>query len=324
MNKTIAITGATGFIGIRLVSELLREGGFEIRVLTRDKQRDLHNGTFGQGVNVFEGDIGDSASLEGFLVPGCTVINLVYLWDAGEARNLSCTHNLLSECKQAKIERLIHCSTAAVIGRVRAELINEKTFCQPVTEYGITKLKIEHEIVESAKGYFDAVILRPTSVFGINGEPLKKLADDLSCASHWKNYLKSCLFGKRRMNLVHVDNVVAALIFLIRYDAPFAGDVFIVSDDDDSTNNFVDVEELLLDKFGGGGYSLSRLPIPLIVLQFALLLLGRNSVNPSCNFAPSKLRGLGFKPKVSLHEGLVEYASWYRAKHKLERGRKVQ
>ena len=320
--KMIAITGASGFIGKHLVAQLLREGGYAVRVLSRNRQRDLGEGRFGKEVEVFEGDINDPHTLGGFLVPGCTVINLVYLWDAGEERNRACTSNLLDACKEAGVSRLIHCSTAAVAGRVADDLVDEKTRSQPVTDYGLTKLKIEQDIIDASKGAFEAIVLRPTAVFGISGEPLKKLAADLGRGNRWKNYLKSCLFGRRRMNLVHVANVVAAFVFLISNTRRLEGEIFIVSDDDDPRNNFVDVEEFLMDALGVKKYSLPRLPLPLTLLKWLLLSLGRNNVNPRCDFDPGRLRRLGFNSPVSLCEGLAEYAAWYRAAQLGEKGRK--
>ncbi|MFA6051838.1 MAG: NAD-dependent epimerase/dehydratase family protein [Methylobacter sp.] len=311
----IAIIGASGFIGKCLVSALLRKDEYEIRVLSRSKKQDFCEGRLGQGVEIFEGDLSVPSSLRGFLVPGCTVINLSYLWNAGEELNLACTHNLLAACKDAKVARLIHCSTAAVAGRASDDLIDEKTQCLPISEYGTTKLKIERDIIDSVKDSFDVVILRPTSVFGVNGEPLKKLADDISTGNYWKNYLKSCLFGRRRMNLVPVANVVAAIIFVSRYTERFGGEIFIVSDDDDPQNNFIDVERFLMGALGVKEYRLPRLPIPMAVLKFFLMSLGRNNVNPLCDFDPCKLRKLGFKSPVSLIDGLAEYAAWYRASY---------
>lgn len=321
--QTIAITGASGFIGKHVVAELLSTGGYEIRILSRDILRDSREGGFRQSVDVFEGDLSDPDSLKGFLVPGCTVINLVYLWNAGEALNLACTHNLLAACKDAKVARLIHCSTAAVAGQAPNDLIDEKTQCLPITEYGTTKLRIERDIIDFTKGHFDAVILRPTSVFGIDGEPLKKLAADIIGGSRWKNYLKSCLFGRRRMNLVHIANVVAAIIFLTQYAGRFEGEIFIVSDDDDPKNNFIDVERFLIDALGVKKYCLPRLPLSLTLLKWLLMSMGRNNVNPHCNFDPSKLRKLGFKSPVSLSEGLAEYVAWYHTSYLGEKGVKA-
>lgn len=81
--NTIAITGASGFIGKHLVAELLRLGRFRLKLLSRDRHRDLSDLT-GSGVEIVEGDLRESKSLRGFLEQGCTVVNLVYLWGVGE------------------------------------------------------------------------------------------------------------------------------------------------------------------------------------------------------------------------------------------------
>jgi nucleoside-diphosphate-sugar epimerase len=321
--QTIAITGASGFIGKHLVEELLRTGDFLVRVLSRDKPRDVREGRFGAGVEIIEGDLSKPDTLVSFLKPGCIVINLVYLWDGGEGLNLRCTRNLLAACNEAKVARLVHCSTAAVAGRAPNDLIDEGTQCLPITEYGTTKLKIERVIIDTAKGNFESVILRPTSVFGIAGAPLARLAADISGGSRFKNYLKSCLFGRRRMNLVHISNVVAAIVFLIRHTGRLDGETFIISDDDDPKNNFIDVESLLMDGLGVDEYRLPRLQIPLAFLKLILMSLGRNNVNPFCNFTQGKLGRFGFKSEVSLSQGIQEYASWYRDAHLVKRTQKI-
>jgi nucleoside-diphosphate-sugar epimerase len=321
--KTIAIVGASGHIGRYLVAELRRLGGYRIKLLARSFDHSPVNTACNEGVEIFKGDLREPESLKDFFEHNCIVINLVYLWGAGESVNLEVTANLLAACKAAKVARLIHCSTVAVAGRTRHDLIDEKTQCLPITEYGISKLRIEQSIIDFAKEHFDTVILRPTSVFGINAEPLKKLSTDISRGSRWKNYLKFCLFGRRRMNLVHVANVVAAIIFLAQYAGRFKGEVFIVSDDDDPKNNFMDVEGLLMDALEVKKYRLPRLALPLTLLKWLLMLMGRNNVNPRCNFDPSKLRKLGFKSPVSLSEGVAEYSTWYRESHFGEKGSKA-
>ena len=314
--NTIAITGASGYIGRHLMAELTRRGGGRIKVLARGRHADFNAAEFGPAVTVTVGDLQAPDSLRGFLEPGCTVVNLVYLWGAGETENLVVTANLLDACRAAHVARLIHCRTAAVAGRSPDDLISEGTPCQPVTEYGITKLKVEAAILEAAhRSYFEVAILRPTAVFGPAGEPLKKLSGDLVSGNRLRNYLKSCLFAARRMNLVHVANVVASIIFLAGWTDPLRGEVFIVSDDDNPSNNFADVGRFLMREFNLPDYRLPRVPVPPGVLAFLLRCLGRNNVNPRCSFDPGKLMRLGFKRPVSFEMGLSEYATWYRASH---------
>jgi nucleoside-diphosphate-sugar epimerase len=306
--KTIAITGASGYVGRKLISTLLRDGSFRVKVLSRTGVVD---GVAPGSVELVKGDLLSLASLQGFLEPGCIVVNLVYLWDAGEDANMAAMHNLVAECKTASIGRLVHVSTAAVAGRVDANLVDEATACVPTSEYGITKLKVEALLRDESRGGFDLVMLRPTAVFGVGAEPLSKLAKDILGGRWFRNYLKSSLFGRRRMNLVHIDNVVAAIVFVANQAKAFSGEVFIVSDDDAVANNFRDAESALMRGFGLPDYPLPRLPLPLGVLRMLLLLLGRNNINPRCNYSGKKLEGLGFHRPMSFEAGLADYIASY-------------
>lgn len=312
-NKLIAITGSSGFIGRYLVNELQQLGNYRMKLLTRSLDQKLADEYANQNVEVFKGDLQKPETLEGFLEPGCTVINLAYLRSADEAANLEVIANLLKACKAARVKRLIHCSTAEVAGRAIANQITENTPCQPITEYGVTKLKVEQSIIGVKQNCFDVAILRPTVVFGPGGKNLKKLTEDIVRACHLKNYLKLCLFGKRRMNLVSVANVVGAIIFLLRREKNLDGEIFIVSDDDNPINNFADVEKFLMREFQIDDYWLPRIHLPLGLLAFLLGRMGRNNTNPRRNYTPDKLRNLGFKPVITFEAALAEYAAWYRS-----------
>jgi nucleoside-diphosphate-sugar epimerase len=313
--RVVAIVGASGYIGRHIVAELRRLGGYKIKLLARSLNPNPMETDIDAIVEVFKGDLQQPESLYGFFEPNCTVINLVYLWGAAEMVNLQVAANLIKACKAAKVKRLIHCSTAAVVGRATDDLITEDTPCRPVTEYGVTKLKVEQAIIGAGQGCFDVVILRPTSVFGPEGDPLKKLAGDIVSGSRFGNYLKSCLFGKRRMNLVSVANVVSAIIFMIQREENLGGEIFAVSNDDSPANNFSDVEKFLMRAFKIDGYLLPRIPMPLSVLTLLLKMMGRNNINPRCNYASNKLRHLGFEPVVTFETALAEYAAWYLSSH---------
>jgi hypothetical protein len=50
--------------------------------------------------------------------------------------------------------------------------------------------------------------------------------------------MKSCLFGRRRLNLIHFENVIAAVTFAGQQAENFCDEVFIFSEVDADTNNF--------------------------------------------------------------------------------------
>lgn len=309
--ETVAITGATGYIGRHLVEALLQAGHVRIKILTRTTNKTLDQLGWMGRVDVCRGDLSDPASLSGFLEPGCILLHLVYLRDAPAEQNLALTHNLLDACRNANVQRLIHCSTADVVGRAAGDLITEEAPCRPLTDYARIKVAIEQTMCEAARAGMDVAILRPTAVFGPGGQNLRKLANDLASGKRIRNYLKACLFGRRRMNQVHVQNVVAALTFLTACPEHFAGDVFIISDDDSPANNYAEVERVLRQQLHLPPYVLPRLFLPAWVLGTLLRFLGKDNINPRRNYDPGKLLRMGLRRPVRFEDGLAQYAAWY-------------
>jgi nucleoside-diphosphate-sugar epimerase len=302
---TFAITGASGYIGKHLIPKLVRGTNNRIKLLSR-------SGVTAQGCEAVKGDIREAGSLRGFLEHGCTVIHLAYARDVAAAENWRILDNLLQACRETGIKRFIHCSTAVVVGRADADQIAEDAACQPVTEYAVVKLDMERAVLKAAQGHFDAAVLRPTAVFGPDSANLKKLASDLAAGKRVRNYIKSCLFDARRMNLVHVDNVVAAILFLAAQPDALGGEVFTISDSDAASNNFKDVERVLMRELGIPDYGLPRLPLPSALLGLMLKCLGQESVNPRADYSNRKLLDRGLQRPVRFDDGLLAYARWYR------------
>ncbi len=309
----VSITGASGYIGRHLVDQLSQRDGVKIKVLSRHANKVFSISEPHSEISQIQADLLSAVSLEKFLDPECTVVNLAYLWNAGENANLAATRNLVSACKLAKIKRLIHVSTVDVTGRAFENILNESISCKPVGEYGVTKLAIENLLRDEVGGKFDLVILRPSAVFGPGSKNLSMLVNDIQVGNCFKNYLKNCLFGRRRMNLVAVANVVAAIEFLMHCKSEFRGAIFNITDDNYSKNNFLDVERTIRESLGVGDYWLSRIPLPLNLLKLLLKLTGRNINNPCREYQSEKIRSLGFVPPISFDKALDDYAKWCRA-----------
>lgn len=315
LEGTVAITGASGFVGQNLIRKLLSSDAIQIRLLSRNLKAYNARKLTDKRIEVVEGNMNNISSLTKLLRPDCTVINLAYLTNAKEFENIQATENLLNACNDIGVKRMIHLSTADVSGRLIDDYVTEDSFCYPVNEYGKTKLKIEQLILSRKKWQFDTVILRPTAIFGPGGANLEKLIGNLATGSKLINYVKSCLFARRRMNLVHVENVVSALIFMIVIKKEMDGSIYIVSDDNEAKNNFFDVEEIIINGLYGnkGYYNFPRISIPSYILSFMLIILGRGIVNPNREYSQNKLIDLGFKRTRSLDSGLIEYVNWYRS-----------
>lgn len=307
--KVISIIGASGFVGSHLLEFLSDRQDTQIRVLVH--RRSLSYENFPNLIFI-QGDLLSLDSLEDLVVPGCTVINLAYFTSNSVQDNLEAMRNLSNICAKNHVKRLIHCSTAVVAGRVNQDVIYENTICHPNSDYEVAKLRIEHALMDSALNRFEISVLRPTAVFGPGGKNLLKLAHELLKSNPLKRYLKSCLFNHRSMNLVCIQNVVAALVFLLDTNQKVDREIFIVSDDDSPINNYQDVEDILMKNIETKPYIFPRIPIPSILLN-VLLFLNRNSItNPRVKFSDDKLSSLGFKKPIPLEIGLTSFANWYK------------
>ena len=267
-----------------------------------------------------KGNLLDRESLRGLITAGSTVIHLAYLASAHpEKDNMAAARNLLTACQEAGIRRLIYCSTAIVAGNIPDDVVNEATECRPANGYEAAKLAVEKLVLDAQNRDFEAAVLRPTAVFGPGGKNLVKLAQNLVRGSTFLNYAKSCLQGRRRMNLVHVDNVVAAMVFLL--DAPRAidGETYLVSDDESPLNNYQDVERRLREGLGIRDYPVRPMTMPHSTLMLALKTAGRNHTNPNRIYDGSKLSGAGLKKPMPFGQGLDSFASWFRTVSSTER-----
>ena len=307
--RVIAITGVTGFIGEHLLNQLVRRKGIELRVLIHEKTN--KNIMSRNNIKTIEGDLLKFETIKELIVPGCTVINLVYLKECSKQENLCAIANLVEVCAKAKIKKFIHCSTASVAGRVSSETIDENTVCNPWDEYEKNKLAIEELLLEKYGGLFEVAILRPTAVFGAGGLNLMKLANELYSGSRFVNYLKSCLFGSRTMNLVCVENVASAIVFLISSSKPFDNEVFIISDDKFSKNNYRYVADYLLKRMKLGGYIFPIKPLPSYFFTIFLRLMGKSNINPKRIYNSTKLENLGWERTAGFDQCLDSFTDWY-------------
>lgn len=305
-HPTIAVTGGAGFLGRHFIEALASRPDVSVRAL-------VHRRPLASGPNVTSvpGDLLDRARLLRLLVPDCIVVNLA--WDASaqpdEARRQMAV--LAAACAEARASRLVHCSTALVVGRTAAARVDETTPCSPGSVYEQAKLAAETALAEAVPRV-PLVIARPTAVFGAHGRNLVSLASSLLRGPRPINFLRSCLFDRRRMHLTSVENVVAALLFLAF--RLMAGDIerYLLSEDDEPANNFRDVETRLMAALGIDDYGAPRIALPPAALALLLHLRGRSDVSPKRVYDGSRLLAAGFVRPRAFAPALLNFGRWYR------------
>jgi nucleoside-diphosphate-sugar epimerase len=299
----ICVTGASGFIGTHVLP-LLQQPGTLVRVLSRTGQQSL------SGVEVFIGDLFDTKSLARFMRGANSLINLAQpsgtladeLFEDG-------MRNLAKVARESGLRRVLHISTAMVIGAPAVRRVTEVTPTAPRTTYERQKLNAERVLQSELGCSVDFGVLRPTAVFGAGGLNLLKLMGVIEQGSMFKRRLLRFLHGNRRMHLVSVQDVVEAIIFLIFLPQPLVGNVFLISADDERINNYQSVDAIL-GSVWGRPMSHSTIRMPGVFLKFLLRLAGRSQADPMLIYDASKIRSWGFQSRSDFTLALTEFAKF--------------
>jgi nucleoside-diphosphate-sugar epimerase len=264
-----------------------------------------------EGVRAVQSDLRHESGLDRSIPQGSLVVHLAYDSDGGHDANVAMAVALARACVRARVERLVHVSTAAVVGVRDEPWVTETTPPNATTAYQRAKLAVEESLAGETSGQLALVTLRPTSVFGEGGASLKKLAHDLLRGSWLLNYARSGLFARRPMNLVPVETCIAAIEFALTSPRAAGDRMYLVSDDESEENNFRDVERVLRRTFGLHAYTLP--PLPLTCLRLLLRITGRLVVSPATRFSSARLRSAGFVAPITFVDALEHYARQLRA-----------
>lgn len=206
------VTGGTGFVGSSVV-RALQNKGHQVRVLVRSGCNDLN--LKGLGIQVQEGDLTDSVSLEK-AVAGCQYVFHVAadyrLWVPDPSQmyriNVQGTENLLRIAKKHHVEKIVYTSSVATLSLrndgqpscekdigALDEMIGHYKRSKFLAEQQVNKLVNEEEI--------PVVIVNPSTPIGprdIKPTPTGKMVLDAARG-------KVPAFVDTGLNVVHVEDV---------------------------------------------------------------------------------------------------------------------
>jgi NADH dehydrogenase len=156
--KTVAVTGATGFVGRHIVAQLLASG-FTVRALVRDRAKASAVLPGHDAMGLVTGEIGDAGALAALTQQCDACIHLIgIIREAGRQTfqriHVGATKHILDACNDAGVRRYIHMSAlgASPIGRA---------------EYQRTKFSAETLVRNSG---LDWTIFRPGLIHGADGD----------------------------------------------------------------------------------------------------------------------------------------------------------
>ena len=175
--RRVLVTGAEGFIGSHLVDQLLAEGA-EVRAL-------VHYNPFGRwgwlqdradDVEILSGDIRDGERVAK-VVDGMDVvfhlaalIGIPYSYEAPESyiqTNVMGTYNVLTACRRASVERMIQTSTSEVYGSALRVPIDESHPLQPQSPYSASKISGDMTALSFHHSFgLPVAVVRPFNTYG--------------------------------------------------------------------------------------------------------------------------------------------------------------
>jgi nucleoside-diphosphate-sugar epimerase len=322
----VLVTGGTGFVGTHLVRRLLGRG---YRVVSLDLKPGLFDAELDSlGAQLITGSVTDLDAVKA-AVAGCEVVyhlaspfgdilqpDSAY-WDV----EVEGTRNVLHASERHGVRRVVHCSTQGVHGSLTQTPGDENSPLMPRDYYCYSKVEGERVCQEFVQRGLDVVIVRPTSVYG-PGDIRGWLKLYRMVSRGWFLMIGD---GETLNHPVYVDNLID--VFLLAAENPqVRGRVYLAGDEKAVTLN-----ELVRSVGDAVGADVRIIRIPwyglaragAAVVEIAARTVG---VKPPVfrrrlswyetnrAFRIDRAREeLGYRPRVSLKEGLARTAGWYRS-----------
>ncbi|MBI4850412.1 MAG: SDR family NAD(P)-dependent oxidoreductase [Acidobacteria bacterium] len=324
--KTILVTGATGFIGHRLVERLAKEEGVSVRALARteEKSRKLTKDLNGISIEIAIGDLSNLESLKK-AANGCEIIFHCAAWasDRGSREdfftaNVTGTKNIVEAAINAKCQKFIHVSSISVYGFQPKDGTDE-TFPYDPSSGLYSETKVESEkVVKLAKEKLPAVIIRPGAVYGPRSgawtvRPVKAIKDG-------KMFLIAG--GTGLCNYVYIDNLIDAMLIATKDDKVLGEDFIITDGRSTPWHEFFGYYGRMF-----GINKLKSLPLPIaylaaLTMEISEKFTGKkapitrvaiNFLTRQATYNTHKAKSvLGYEPKINLIDGMKLTEEWLR------------
>jgi len=305
------ITGGMGFIGSHLCEQLLMEK-HDLVVLTKSFLKKHNIANISKKIKIEKIDVTDFKRLGQSIQKNKpnVIIHLAGQTSHSQSfkqplndidSNAKSTLFILEEIRKSKLKcRFILGSTFIVIGRPQKIPIDEKTPCWPTTVYGANRLASEHycKIYHEVYG-LDTVTFRITNSFGPREQVIstKNAVNFLIYEAFKGNIITIFKKGKFFRDLIYISDVISGIKTIMKKGK--SGELYWIS-----SGKKIWFYELakLLEKLTNAKVKFVKTPNYTKKVD-----VGNFVVNNS------KLRSLGWKPKVNLDQGIKETLEYFKS-----------
>lgn len=216
MKDKLLITGGAGYIG-SVISSYFLDRNYQVNIIDDLSSGSLDN--IDQRAVFFQGSILDTSLLRESMQGVTTVLHFAAKSLVGESVsnsdlyykvNIQGTKNILDQMKVMQIDRIILSSTCAVYGQPKEVPISEKSTTDPISPYGISKLKADELLTEIAES--DQLAALSFRFFNISGSYMNSLGRWVNESRQIETHLIP--------NLLHSVNGTDFKVFGLDYPTP--------------------------------------------------------------------------------------------------------
>ena len=299
------MTGGAGFIGSHLTERLV-EAGAQVRVLDNLSSGNEKNlSAVRQLVDFHRADLRDASAVD-LAVSGCEVVFHLganaCVPKSVEDRACDFSTNTVGSFHVAdavirhRVRRLVYVSTAAVYGPPRTVPVSEEAPCEPISPYGGSKLAADRLLISYARTFgFELALLRLFNTYGPR-QPRYVIHDLIRKLQADPTRLEVLGSGEQRRDYCYIADTVEALLLAATTPAP---------------------SPLVLNVSGGRTISIRELTgllLQTLGLTETEVHFGQPSWKGDIDVLSgdiSRLRALGWCPRVDLPEGLGRTAAYF-------------
>jgi UDP-glucose 4-epimerase len=299
MKGRVLVTGASGFIGKRLVAALAKDGWL-VRAAARDPSLLTAAGVEAARMP----DLTQSGDWSQVLDGVTHVVHLAgiahapgILPDAAYARINAEVVGEFAEAARGKVERFVFMSSVRAQAGLSADRpITEQEPPAPTDAYGRAKLAAEGFLAESGVPF---AVLRPAVVYG------KGVKGNIAALATLARTAMPLPFGglTNRRSLLALDNLVSAVALVLEAEAA-RNETFLVADKEP-----ISVADLVAAMREGLGRSPHLVKMPLGGVKRLLKTVGREAdwerIAGDFVVDASKLIAIGWRPEVETRAGIA-------------------
>lgn len=333
-NKTILVTGSSGFIGFFLIKQLL-DSFNNISIIGIDNMNDYYDVKLKEyrlnilkkysNYSFIKGSISDK-ELINKVFKKYKINIVVNLAAQGGVRysianpdiyiesNIVGFYNILEACRNNSIEHLVFASSSSVYGdNIKTPYSVEDRVDNPVSLYAATKKSNEVLAYSYSKLYNIPITgLRFFTVYGPLGRPDMAYFNFTNKLVN-KEKIKIFNYGKCKRDFTYIDDIVDGIIKVInkpsKKEVPY--DIYNLGNSSPvSLLDFINIlqEELIRAKVLPKDYDFDSLK--------ELVPMQKGDVAETFADISLSKKDFGFNPKTSLKDGLREFVKWYKDYYK--------